>query len=46
MKKTAAEMIEAINTLRVAAGLAPRQFAGTSRNALQVILNMAQRGEF
>jgi hypothetical protein len=46
MKRTAAELIDAINALRTAAGHAPRHFAGTSRNSLQVILNLAQRGEF
>lgn len=47
MKRTARELIDAINTARVAAGLAPRtNFAGTSLMALQVILNLAQRGDF
>ncbi|UAW07624.1 hypothetical protein AIIMSPlu_062 [Pseudomonas phage AIIMS-Plu-RaNi] len=40
------DMIDALNALRAAAGLPPKKIYGTSKMAVQIMINRARRGEF
>lgn len=40
------DMIDRLNALRAAAGLPPKKIHGTSKMAVQIMINKAERGEF
>lgn len=40
------DMIDHLNALRAAAGLPPKKIHGTSKTAVQIMINAAMRGEF
>lgn len=40
------DMIDALNALRAAAGLPPQKIYGTSKMAVQIMIDRARRGEF
>lgn len=45
-KHRMSDLIDAYNTLRIAAGLAPQKIAGTSKQAMIVKIDNAKRGIF
>lgn len=40
------DMIDTLNALRAAAGLPPKKIYGTSKMAVQIMINRASLGEF